>query len=253
MSLSLDHAVIAVHTLEAGIRDYRALGFTVMRGGTHANRATQNALITFSDGTYLELLTATGEPPVPDVIDFGILLQNGEGLVGFALRSGDIEADAARLQADGFLVDEVIPGERRREEGTVIRWKLALLDGGFVPFLIQDVTRREWRIPDDPAVTTHPNRAVGLRGVEIAVRNMPTAWDRYTRLFGVSPQPGAANYRRVESVILHEITEKAAAERPEELFALHLVLEQGEDTRFTPDRTHGVRFQLFTPADSSSY
>ncbi|HML24322.1 MAG TPA: VOC family protein, partial [Aggregatilinea sp.] len=87
MTLQLDHAVIAVHDLDTAANDYRALGFTVKRGGVHANRATHNALIVFGDGTYLELLAATGDAPLPGVIDFGALLGAGEGLRGFALRS----------------------------------------------------------------------------------------------------------------------------------------------------------------------
>ena len=39
MSLPLDHIVAAVDDLETASRDYRALGFTVVPGGVHANRA----------------------------------------------------------------------------------------------------------------------------------------------------------------------------------------------------------------------
>lgn len=168
MSLHLDHAVIAVNDLEQAIHDYHSLGFTVMPGGTHANRATHNALITFANGTYLELLTATGEAPVAGMIDFGTLLRHGEGLVGYALRSDTLEADADRLRSNGFSVGEIIPGERRRQDGTLVQWKLALLDDGFAPFLIQDVTPQDWRIPADSAVTTRANTATGLLRVEIA-------------------------------------------------------------------------------------
>jgi catechol 2,3-dioxygenase-like lactoylglutathione lyase family enzyme len=243
MSLHLDHAVISVQDLDTAVHDYHDLGFTVVMGGIHANRATHNALIGLLDGTYLELLATTGEPPLPGAIDFSVLLQQGEGLAGYALRSDDLEADAARLQGSGFTVSEVIPGERRRKDGIVIRWKLALLDGGFAPFLIQDVTPREWRIPNDPAVTTHVNRAAGLRGVEIAVREMTISWARYTRLFGTSPQPESATDRSIESVVLHQVGQGAGADRPEALFALHLVLDPGAADRFILERTHGVRFR----------
>lgn len=158
MSLQLDHAVIAVADLDTAIRDYRDLGFTVVPGGVHANRATHNALIPFANGTYLELLAATGERPVPGRLDFSRLLEQGEGLVGFALRTENIEAETARLQTAGFAVGEIIPGERRRRDGTLVQWKLALLDDGFAPFLIQDVTPQDRRIPTDPALTTHANK-----------------------------------------------------------------------------------------------
>ena len=56
MPLSLDHIVILVDELEAAITHYEALGFTVQRGGTHADGATHNALVGFADGSYLELI-----------------------------------------------------------------------------------------------------------------------------------------------------------------------------------------------------
>lgn len=247
MSSPLDHVVIAVHNLDAAIQDYRALGFTVVRGGIHASRATQNALITFPDGTYLELLAPTGEPPVSGVIDFSVLLQQGEGLAGYALRSDDLEADVARLRAQGLAVGEVIPGERRRDDGRVIRWKLALLDGGFSPFLIQDVTSRQWRVSHDPAITTHTNRAVGLRAIEIAVRDVTAARNRYAQLLGLSRQHESPDDHPTEGVVLREAGDEAG--HAERLFAVHLLCEQARDNRFPLERTHGVRFQQFTRAD----
>jgi catechol 2,3-dioxygenase-like lactoylglutathione lyase family enzyme len=239
MSLHLDHIVIAVDDLMAAIQDYRDLGFSVVPGGVHANRATYNALITFADATYLELLAATHDPPVPNLIDFGVLLHVGEGLAGFALRSDDLEVDAARLRADGFSVGDVIPGERRRADGTVLQWKLALVDGGFAPFLIQDVTPRIWRVPNDPAVTAHFNHVTGIRYIEIAVQNETAARNRYTRLLGVTPTDLALD-NAIGCIKLHEDTNAA---RSEILFAVQLVPEQSEDVRFPPEQTHNVRFR----------
>src|SRR5688572_4659608 len=109
--LQLDHAVIAVQNLEAAMEEYRGLGFTVIRGGIHANRATENALIVFANGTYLELLAATGEARLPDLIDFSVLLQNNaKGVVGYALRSENLEADIERLRRHDFVVGDIVPG-----------------------------------------------------------------------------------------------------------------------------------------------
>jgi catechol 2,3-dioxygenase-like lactoylglutathione lyase family enzyme len=227
MSLPLDHIVIAVDDLETASRDYHALGFTVVQGGVHANRATHNALVAFEDGTYLELLAATGEPLLPGLIDFGALLKDGEGLAGFALRSADLDADAARLRTAGFAVGDVIPGERRRTDGTILRWKLALLDGGFAPFLIEDVTPREWRVPSGPAVTTHANSALGLRGVDIAVRDMTSAEQRYTQLLGAL-EPSSP------------VTLREAGDGATGLYAVHLA---GARTCLPVEQAHGVRFE----------
>lgn len=239
MSRLIDHAVIAVQHLDAAVQDYRDLGFIVVPGGIHANRATQNALIIFADGSYLELLAATGEPPLPGLIDFSVLLDNGEGLVAFALRSDDLTAEAARLRVNGLAVGDVIPGERRRTDGIVIRWKLALLDGGFAPFLIQDVTPRGWRVPTDPAFSAHPNRAMGIQEIQIAARDIALGGDRYTKLFGTQPPPTSTTQHSIGCVVLHE--DPAAGPR-EALAAVYLKFEHDAGCSFRLEQTHGVRF-----------
>ena len=241
MSLQLDHAVIAVADLDTAIQDYRGLGFTVVPGGVHANRATHNALIPFANGTYLELLAATGERPVPGRLDFSRLLDRGEGLVGFALRTEHIEAETARLRTAGFAVGEIIPGERRRQDGTLVQWKLALLDDGFVPFLIQDVTPQDRRIPTDPALTTHANNATGLIGVEIAARDLPQAQARYVRLWGVSALIGEVGDATVGDVMLRAGDTDAPV-------ALHLMFSHAEGHTFPLDRTHLVRLVPHQPS-----
>lgn len=241
MSLHLDHVVIAVADLDTAIQDYRDLGFTVVPGGVHANRATHNALIPFANGTYLELLAATGERPIPGRLDFSRLLEQGEGPVGFALRTEHIEAEGARLRAAGFAVGEIIPGERRRQDGTLVQWKLALLDDGFAPFLIQDVTPQDRRIPTDPALTTHANNAAGLIAVEIAARDLPQARERYTRLFGVSAPDSGADDRAVGDVML-------CAGDVETPVAVHLIFSRGEGHSFPLDRTHHVRLVPHRPS-----
>ncbi len=209
MTLELDHIVVAAPDLEQAMQTYRELGYTVLRGGVHLNRATENALVTFADGTYLELLARTGEAPLPGLIDFSPMVDGYGPLPGFALRSDDLEAEAARLRASGFTLGELIPGERRRKDGTLVQWKQGLLDSGFYPFLIQDVTPRDWRITTDPAATTHPNGARGVTGITIAVRWLSASTDRYTRLLG----------KPVETVGWLTLAEVPTLDRPEKLTA----------------------------------
>lgn len=236
MSLALDHVVIAVHDLDAAIDDYRDLGFTVRRGGVHANRATCNALITFADETYLELLAATGDPPLPGLVDFGVLLRHGEGLAGFALRADDLAAEAARLRASVFGVGDIIPGERQREDGTLVRWQLALLDGGFAPFLIEDLTPRVRRIPTDPALTTHANGVRGMAGLAIVSGDVQAAHDRFARLFASTATSSATG-----CVVLRDPPEGTTSATGS-LYAVRLVLDAPAGTPFPLDRTHRVRF-----------
>jgi hypothetical protein len=162
----LDHVIIAVDDLDTAVADYRALGFTTIYGGRHANTATHNALICFQDGSYLELLAPTGEPPLPGMADFSPLLANGEGLAGYALLSHDLIADAEALRARGAQVGDVADGRRKRTDGIALQWRTANIDGGKSPFLIEDVTPRNLRVPDDLNTITHPNGVTGIARLE---------------------------------------------------------------------------------------
>lgn len=189
MTLTLDHVVIAVNNLEQAMADYRELGFTVINGGNHASGTTHNALICFKDGTYLELLAPTGEAPKAVEMDFSHLLQYGEGLVAYALVSDDLEADAMVLRERGIEVGEIAEGGRKRADGIELRWKTALIDGGMSPFLIEDITPRNLRVPDDEETTTHVNAIYGIFGVLIAVTSLSAeTLERYTRLLGSAPE-----------------------------------------------------------------
>ena len=51
----MDHVVIVVKNLDDAVSDFKKLGFTVILGGKHADDFDHNALIPFSDGSYIEL------------------------------------------------------------------------------------------------------------------------------------------------------------------------------------------------------
>lgn len=163
MAFSLDHVVIAVGDLDLAARDYGALGFTVTPGGIHANGATHNALVVFGDGSYLELLALTGQPPQGDAADFSPLVRQGKGIVAYALLSHDMDTDAARLREGGLPIGEVREGRRLRHDGVELRWKTALVREAMTPFLIQDITPRPLRVPGDASAITHANSVIGIR------------------------------------------------------------------------------------------
>jgi len=55
--LNLDHTVIVVDDIAQATGNYRTLGFNVLTGGSHAGGRTANAVISFYDGSYIELLS----------------------------------------------------------------------------------------------------------------------------------------------------------------------------------------------------
>ena len=55
MPARFDHAVVIVPSLKRAVRSFERLGFCVVLGGRTG--PVHNALILFSDGTYIELTT----------------------------------------------------------------------------------------------------------------------------------------------------------------------------------------------------
>src|SRR6266545_8295306 len=84
MITGIDHIIIAVADLNVAVRSYRGLGFTVVPGGRHPI-GTHNALISFADGSYLELI-AFFEPHAQH--RWYQRLQQGGGLKGAHMRFG---------------------------------------------------------------------------------------------------------------------------------------------------------------------
>ncbi len=161
MAQKIDHVVIVVRDLAQAVADYSAAGFTVTPGGAHADGATHHALIPFADGSYLELI-AFKAPERPSSHQWWPRLAQGEGLTHYALRSDDLAADVARLRAAGIALSEPRDGGRTRPDGQALRWRTAAFDGSFaLPFLIEDVTPRELRVPGGVAA----EHRLGVRGI----------------------------------------------------------------------------------------
>src|SRR2546423_2327298 len=170
MLLGLDHIVIAVNDLEAAIADYRRLGFTVVPGGRHPV-GTYNGLVAFADGSYIELISFYRDNPDHR---WWSALKKGEGLVDYCMRTDDLRGDTEKLRQAGVHIDDPVPWSRARPDGYQLKWMLALARGrhrGVAPFLIEDVTPRDERVPHD---VEHENGARGIAAVLVAVDDLHT-------------------------------------------------------------------------------
>lgn len=199
--LQLDHLIIAVNDLDDAINNFTALGFTVRFGGVHASGATQNALVVFSDGTYLELMAPTGQPAKPNTPDYTFLFARGEGFAGFCLSSDDLPADAALIQQRGGNIGPISEGGRVRPDGVAMRWRSAWIDEQSLPFVMQDLTERTLRVTNDPDLTTHANGATGIASVIVTDSPwaMPVALhQRFTAVFGEPDARGVYRCGEVE-------------------------------------------------------
>ncbi|MDQ3758081.1 MAG: VOC family protein, partial [Actinomycetota bacterium] len=156
----VDHIVYGVSDLVAAADRLAEAGLPSVAGGRHPQWGTENRIIGLGD-CYLELLAG---PPVTALLDGA-----GDRLLGWMVRTDDIEGDAARLGLD------VLPMTRETPEGAELRWRLAGFGlGRPMPVFIQ------WDTPWDPGGTARlarldvPCGAVRLRewvgGTSLPVR-----------------------------------------------------------------------------------
>ena len=105
MLLGIDHIVIVVRGLEAAIKGYERLGFTVVPGGRHPV-GTYNALISLADGSYIELIAFYEPNPSHR---WWAPLQAGGGLVDFCMQTDGLIKDTAALRNAGVDINDPQP------------------------------------------------------------------------------------------------------------------------------------------------
>jgi hypothetical protein len=185
MFLEIDHLVIVVKDLQQAANDYQQLGFTVVPGGKHPV-GSHNVLISFADGSYLEVIAFYRV-----AIDhrWWQPLHKGERLVDYCMQTDDLQGDTLKLRDAGVAINDPVPWSRTRPDGYELKWILSLATGshrGVAPFLIQDVTPRNERIPQQ---FDHKNAAVGIDTVTIAVDELSQVGRWYSAVLGQSGKP----------------------------------------------------------------
>lgn len=235
----LDHLVILVRDLEEAVKDYEGLGFRVTPGGEHADGLTRNALVPFRDGAYLELVSFIDPEDGQDNVWGwrGFLPQ--EGLVDYCATSDALGSDVERLRGLGFEVDGPYDGGRRLPDGGEIRWRSASVGQGgrVLPFLIEDVTPRERRVPGG-SVSDHPNGATGIPRLEISAPDTRKASANLAAL--MRTPPGPLVFGACELVLAEQNTERRAGPT-----AVTLSTDVSDNAGELDRRsTRGVRFVL---------
>jgi hypothetical protein len=197
---SIDHVVVAVRDLDLAAADYAEAGFTVSPGGEHFSGATHNALVSFADGSYLELL-AIKDPAKAAGHPWFAALDAGDGAAAFALLASDLPAEATRATAAGLIASEVRDGGRTRPDGQAVAWRSFTLAGTsplLLPFVIEDVTPRELRVPGG-AATEHRIGATGVRGMTIVVADMAPASEAYAALLGTGTEFDVGRFAGIQA------------------------------------------------------
>jgi hypothetical protein len=174
----LDHVVLVVLDLEDAVADHRERGFTVTPGGEHAGGLTHNALVGFEDGSYLELIAFRDLAAARGKHSWAPIAERGGGWADFALASLDLGADAGAVGL--LLARPPEDGGRTRPDGVAIAWRVARLVTP-LPFLIQDVSARELRVPSGDAAK-HANGITRVAGIVLGVTNPALVGARYANL-----------------------------------------------------------------------
>ena len=184
-----------------------------MQGGRHAELPTENALIIFADGGYLELLAARTAmaravarrlvrgpewrvwQPRIDAIGRRFLPHlTRTGVCDLVLRHTGLADFAVSAQRRGLASEGPLTMARDRPDGQRLAWELLLPVTFELPFVIDDSTPREWRVPQDPAVTHHANGATGVGEVTMQVRSVAAAREHWAAWLGESPGVSATSF-----------------------------------------------------------
>jgi len=182
MLKGIDHLVIVVNDLDQAARDYEQLGFTAVPGGRHPV-GSHNMLVAFADGSYLEIIAFYREAADHR---WWNALEKGERLVDYCMQTDDLEGDTNKLREAGVAINAPVPWSRNRPDGYELKWLLSLATAshrGVAPFLIQDVTPRVERIPQE---FRHANGATGIGTLTIAVEELSTVQRWYETALGAA-------------------------------------------------------------------
>jgi catechol 2,3-dioxygenase-like lactoylglutathione lyase family enzyme len=189
--LNIDHATVCgvnVDSMRKALTS--AANLPSEYGGPHSNHATEMALVSFPDGSYLELMGIQANPDPAAVAShvWSQFLRNNAGPCAFALRVTDIDREVAHLKSVRIPVGRPESSGRTRPDGTRLSWETVDEGSGprgsLLPFLIRDITPRENRaFPSGKPTTTEYG---GIGKVVVGVRDLEGAIALYRKAFGLT-------------------------------------------------------------------
>lgn len=178
----LDHLVLFVDDLTTAITRFESKGFTVTPGGT--NGPTHNALIVFSNDTYIELIalqSSRARLMMRLLRHVGVLalrrwfkrdlqtrlldwMSGPQGLIDLCFRGTELNEISHSSPLFGIGLTDPVQFKRHRPDGLIVQWTLRGANKRHQPFFIQDATPIDYRIPAGD-VRIHPNGALGISKV----------------------------------------------------------------------------------------
>jgi hypothetical protein len=195
--LKIDHVTVAGRDLKKIVAALEAIGIPSEYGGPHSNHATEMALTSFPDGSYLELIAPqpNADPKALAAHAWSKQIMGDAGPCAWAVQSTDVDAEIKRLREAGISVKAATRSGRNRPDGKRLDWEVAQVgeepNGTFFPFVIRDFTpRRERAFPSGKPTTKDFS---GVTRVVIAVRDMDASVKRYQQAYGLPAPVGQAD------------------------------------------------------------
>ncbi len=197
MFTRIDHVTICVPDLEAGIAQFKKLGFNMGVGGAHPGKGTHNA-IAFNQDDYVELLAIRDEAehrvssskPGSKNATLSEFIAAGGGIRYVVVQTDDLDAEVAAMRKRGVEASDPLEGGRRTPTGLELRWKISTPGpANALPLVfIQQMTPVEDRRKQVPGAGKHPNGVYTLERAYIVTPDAKAAAAVYAKVLGM-PQP----------------------------------------------------------------
>jgi hypothetical protein len=185
--IGLDHVGVVTRDLAALATQYERLGFTLTPLARHADARIGNRCAMLRQG-YIELLAVVDPAATSATLERFLARYPGVHILAFSVT--DLQAEAARLQRAGIAAPAITHFERSVSDGSseMARFDLLQLpdqpEGRFnlVHHLTPDLLWQD-------RFLHHPNNAVSLLTVELAVAEPIATAARLSRLLGCPAVP----------------------------------------------------------------
>lgn len=196
MEFSFDHLVHFVQNPQEAVEEMKRMGIYAFAGGNHEKWGTYNSLSYFGL-SYIEFLGIRDRMKAEAAaIDHDLtkqavsLLPHIQGFNRIALRTNQIEKIADKAQRLGYRIDGPVDGERTRDDGVTLRWKMLFIKDDHselpLPFIIQwDQSDEERRLDLDEKINGHSVGKVEVQDLVFAVHDVERQTETWSHLFGL--------------------------------------------------------------------
>lgn len=190
--MEFDHLVIVVPDLEIAALKFEKAGFSVSSGGRHFAGISENKLIFFEDGTFIELLKIRNSfggwslkflyysklhhilrnlKRIGLPYRFYINAQHRKiGLYDFCFLADDLIYQESRLKEKNIGMSQIINAGRVRPDGNILKWKMSTPMVSYLPFL-RDTFKAD-QLSTNANNTNHQNGVVGIKRIDCIIQNL---------------------------------------------------------------------------------